>query len=89
MNHDREERADELLQPEDVYFEAKGTYMTDGRNKSEADAPTTPRQNLRITSKEWRKLNQLPRGFNPEELKQYLREIKMYNPVHGVKLPML
>ncbi|GIX61441.1 tRNA 2-thiouridine(34) synthase MnmA [Babesia caballi] len=90
MNYTEEERADDYVEPEDVDTEVTEAFMDRRRRRRlEEGAPAAPRQNLRITSKEWRELNAVPRGFNREELKQYLRDIKAYRPVHGLRLPML
>ncbi|KAK1445044.1 hypothetical protein BgAZ_109500 [Babesia gibsoni] len=88
---DMEERADDYIEPEDVDMEVDDMFMTDGKSEATAAAAAQKesQQNKRITSKEWRTLNKFPTGFDREALKQYIRDIKMFKPVHGVRLPML
>eukprot|EP00371_Babesia_bovis_P003321 XP_001611968.1 hypothetical protein [Babesia bovis T2Bo] len=86
MNEDQEQRLDATITPEDI-----DEYVREELKNSESTDSTIdnkPRK-VRITAQEWRKLNKLQTGFNAEELKEYLREIKAFQPVHGVRLPIL
>ncbi|GFE53435.1 sugar phosphate isomerase epimerase, putative [Babesia ovis] len=82
------QRADDHVVPEhvDMYLD---DLMEDEPEKQKGDVTDkeAPPRKVRMTPTEWRKLNKMDSGFNPEELKQYLRDLKSFQPVHGVRLP--
>ncbi|CDR96646.1 hypothetical protein BBBOND_0305490 [Babesia bigemina] len=83
-------RADDYIEPEDVDAEMPDEVVEQKQDDSGAEEATEkPRPKVRITSKEWRNLNKVNYGFNKEELKQFIRDIKQFKPVHGLRLPML
>lgn len=63
--------------------------FADLHDEMNEDVTSDNKKNLRITSKDWKLLNEYPITASKEDLKDYVRALKNFSPAHGIKLPTL
>ncbi|KAK2196417.1 hypothetical protein BdWA1_001663 [Babesia duncani] len=58
------------------------------KQKEPKSEPTGLQAELQMTSRDWRKFNSFVQEAPMEDLKQYVRDLQQYRPIHAIKLPI-